>query len=138
MQTEETTVQEQLQFRVYRPYNVVMGNRTPSINEKNKKYKLLHGNKGDYKIWKEYFMKDYEVDVTRKIITEVKDGIFLDISLGDILHIGETYKNLGEHIKSIIMKACYTGQDYRVDLRNFIMFHLEYGTDKLYEDLVHN
>lgn len=137
MQTQENAIQNQAPLRVYRPYSVVMGNRTPSINEVNKKYQLFHGKKVDYKIWKNYFLQDYKVDVTRKIVTEVMDGEYLDISLGDILDAGEKYTYLGENIKGVIMKACYTGQDYRKDLRKLILYNLQHGTNRLYKDLVH-
>jgi len=137
MQTQENTVQKQEPIRVYRPYSIVIGNKAPSINEVNKKYRLFHGKKVDYKIWKNYFLKDYEVDLTRKIVTEVMDGEYLDISLGDILDAGEKHTYLGENIKAIIMKACYTGQDYRSELRVLILYNLNHGTGRLYRDLVH-
>lgn len=137
MQTQENTVQKQEPIRVYRPYSVVMGNKTPSINEVNKKYSLFHGKKVDYRIWKKYYLQDYKVDVTRKIVTEVMNGEYLDISLGDILRVGEDYTYLGENIKATIMRACYTGQDYKNDLRKLILYNLQHGTGRLYRDLVH-
>lgn len=140
MQTEQQS-ENQVQQMVYymmtcRPVRI-MGNRVPSITETNRKILFRERTKRvDYKVWKRFYIEDHKPDLSRKVVSEVINGKHIELSIGDILELGETNKYLGENIMRIVMKAAYTGRDCGEQLKGLLVYNIRCGGKHLMNQLL--
>ena len=74
----------------------------------------------DYKLWKEFYIKDYRVNIVEVVYLGEYNNHFIQLTLGDILDMGIDNPQMAEHIRRIAMKNGLTGRNPSADLRAYI------------------
>lgn len=78
----------------------------------------------NYNEWKRFYIQDYKVDISRKIVSEVINGEYVTLTFGEVLDLGNRYCDLAIFIRRACMKAAYTGKDPREALRNLVIYNI--------------
>lgn len=80
-----------------------------------------------FNIWKNFYIKDYNINIAEKIYITSTEIPYASISIGEILNIADNSPEMQSYLRRICMKNGLTGRKPNHDIKEYIEKQLDLG-----------